>query len=93
MLAGKIKLVSMSVVSHVLNSLLALSFFYFGARLLSPEQFGELRTAMVILPLVMSFTLSGYDNIILRNTLIGISMPLLKIFYLRFCLALFNRFS
>ncbi|MFA6279880.1 MAG: hypothetical protein WC612_03690 [Bdellovibrionales bacterium] len=82
------KLVLSNAFAHGLNILVSLAFTIVTARLMTVYDFGELRTAMLILPLVMVFSLPGYDRTILRNSHMNKAIGLLRIFTLRFCFAL-----
>ncbi len=85
-----LKLVFKNGFAHGLNALISLLFVIGGARCLSQDDYGELRTAMTLLPLLMAFSLSGYDSIILRNSHMNRAIGLLRIFTLRFIFALFG---
>jgi len=78
-----VKLIAKNTVSQVLSITIGLFFSIAGAHLLSIAEFGELRYAMTLLPIFMTFSLPGYDSIILRNAHLRKHVPLLEIFYVK----------
>lgn len=79
-----LKLIGKNIGTQGINTLLAFGFMIVAARLLSTSDYGELRYTMIMLPLFMAFTLPGYDSMILRDTSLGGSSPLWRIFRVRF---------
>ena len=67
---------------------MSFGFIILSSHLLSAAEFGELRFMMTMLPLLMAFSLPGFDAVILRDSNLGLKIPLFKIFRLRFLCAL-----
>lgn len=74
--------------AHGLHVIVSLGFAIAGTHLLSLDDYGELRTAIIILPLLMAVSLPGYDSVLLRNSNLNKPVHLLRIFFCRFTFAL-----
>ncbi|GLO59658.1 hypothetical protein MACH09_01660 [Vibrio sp. MACH09] len=61
------KLLSKVGVNQVVNASISLFMMYYSARLLSPEDFGNMRYVMSIIPILMALTLPTYDGIVLSS--------------------------
>ena len=77
---GGINLATKNIISQGLGTIIVLGFTVIGTRLLSVADYGELRLVMTVLPLLMAFSLPGFDSLILRNSSSRIKIPLLRIF-------------
>ena len=72
---------------QILTALHGLLFTFLAARYLSPEMFGELRFALLVLPFLMVATLPTFDNIVLREAASGSNLSLQSIVKVRFIFA------
>lgn len=83
-----LKLLTANALAQGLGTVIALLFTIIGARGMSVFEYGELRTAMTLLPLLMIITLPGFDTLILKQTSQKRPIPLRRILYVRMGLGL-----
>lgn len=74
-----INLIIRAGLGHGLAIATTLVFSILCARLLNTSEFGELRYAMTLLPLLMAFNLPGFDTVILRTSSRRARLPLKRI--------------
>lgn len=78
-----LKTISKTFIAQAITAAFGLIFTVITARMLSPENFGDLRYLMIILPIIMVSTLPTFDNIILREAASGKKVNLLNILRVR----------
>lgn len=76
-------LIGQSTSVHILGSIITLVFTVICTRLLSTNEFGEIRYAMILLPIFMSFGLPGADGVILKYAYLKESVFLFPIYFIR----------
>ncbi len=89
---SNLSLVAQNTLAQVVGTLTSLAFTVGGARLLSIEDYGELRYVMALLPLLMVFSMPGFDTVTLRKSSLGERIPLGSIFRQRIMTASIGSF-
>ena len=79
----KLKFVIGNILAQGLGTITTLVFTIVCTRLLTVDEYGELRYMMILLPLLMTISLPGYDSVILRNANLRINASLLQVFRVR----------
>ncbi len=79
----RLGLIASNSFNQAIGIISALLLALVGARLLSVAEYGELRYAMTLLPLLMALSLPGLNPVTLRNTGLQAAVPLDRIFLTR----------